>query len=383
MKKRGTNSHKETSNIRRIGKVESVSWLQQKETFTTESKKLRVWFDACTGKQLRYGVAIAKRLRSHKHDVILTTRKHHDTLGLAKSLDEKVVVVGKYDPSSLGSRLVESIMRQLIFSKMFSNAPPDVAISHQSPDLCRVAFGLGVPVVTSWDTTHATAQNRLTLPLTDVLIMSKAIPTELTQEMSVKKVMTFNGVDEVAWIKEFKPTRLDYEKPCVIVRQTETSAAYAVGKKDLTEKLALKLRTLGNVIFLPRYEKRKRRGLIVPESFVDSVNLVAHADLVISVGGTISREAALQGTPSIVISTFGKSYVNEYLTKKGFPLFTVEASKVMNYAKKYLGKRFAVRDLVAGLENPVDLIESIVKNLIKKTTSKSQLKKVQIRNYKN
>jgi predicted glycosyltransferase len=142
----------------------------------------------------------------------------------------------------------------------------------------------------------------------------------------------------------------------------ETQAAYAVGKEDMTEMLAQKLAKSGHVLFLSRYERQHRKNITVTREFIDSVNLAAQADLVITVGGTLAREAALQGTPSIVISTsFGRLYVNDYVTKKGFPLFTVPPSKVVSYAKKYLGKKFDVKESLAKLDNPVDVIEHVVK----------------------
>ncbi|UCE95413.1 MAG: DUF354 domain-containing protein [Candidatus Bathyarchaeota archaeon] len=324
---------------------------------------MKIWYDAGTGKQIRYGVNIAKRLRTLKHNVILTTRKHPDTLGLAQALGERVIVVGKYDPSSLGSRLLQSSKRQLQLSKLFIDSPPNVAISHQSPELCRVAFGLGIPIVTTWDNPHAMAQNRLTLPLANFVIVSRAIPPDFTQRLGVQQVVTFDGVDEIAWIKGFQPDELEYGRPLIVVRQTETGAAYAKGKEGVTEELAFKLRELGNVIYLPRYERRKRKGLIVPEDFVDSTSLTARADLVVSSGGTIAREAALQGTPSIVVKTFDKLYVNDYVARKNFPLFTVDADEVLEYAGKYIGKKFNVDDSLAKMENPVDMILDIVEKI--------------------
>jgi len=323
---------------------------------------MRVWYDACTGKHVRYAVAIARRLRRIGHEVVLTTRKHPDTLALAEVLGEEFITIGKYAPASAYTRVLESTLRQLQFCRMFKENAPDLAVSHQSPELCRVAFGLGVPIIATSDAPHAIAANRLTLSLTDALIISKALPLGFYKKYGSERIIQFDGVDEVAWIKNLKPVKMDYEKPLIVVRQMETKAVYADGKEDMTETLAHKLTTLGHVMFLSRYEKRDRKNLIVPKGFVDSASLAACADLVLTVGGTISREAALQGTPTIVISTtMGHLYANEYITKKGFPLFTVPPSKVLSYAKKYLGKRFDVKAQLAELENPVDVIERLVK----------------------
>ena len=86
---------------------------------------MKIWCDACTGKHVRYGTALAKRLRALGHEVILTTRKHPDTLPLANLLGENFITIGKYDPASLMSRLRESAKREVLFCKMFKNDPPD------------------------------------------------------------------------------------------------------------------------------------------------------------------------------------------------------------------------------------------------------------------
>jgi predicted glycosyltransferase len=328
---------------------------------------MKIWYDACTGKHVRYGVAIAKRLRALGHKITLTTRIHPDTLALAALLKEEFVVVGKYNPKSPLLRLKESLRRQLIFCRMFEKEPPDVAISHRSVELCRVAFGLGIPNISTHDTVHAEAVNRLTMPLIDFLIVSKALPKNSVEGYGIKKIFWFDGVDEVAWIKGFKPEiKYDYEKPLIIVRQLEGKASYAKERSDWTKPLAKKLTSLGNVLFLPRYQKKLEKSLIVPKEFVDSASLVSQADLVISAGGTIAREAALQGVPVIVAKTFEKLYVNDYLAAKGFPIFTVDLSDVFNYAKKLLGKKWDVSALLNELENPVDVVEKIIREEVRR-----------------
>jgi predicted glycosyltransferase len=323
--------------------------------------EMKIWYDACTGKHIRYGVAVAQRLRKLGHEVILTTRKHPDTLALAEFLDEEPIVVGKYAPASKSARLKESAKRQLLFCRMFEKDPPDIAVMHVSIECARVAFGLGIPLISTFDTPHAEAQCRLTVPLTDTVIVSKAIPPQDVYRYGAKKIVQFEGVDEVAWIRGFKPKmKNDFGKPFIVVRQTEVKAAYAEGMTDITEQIARKLSSLAKVVFLTRYDRKAKKGLVVPQSFVDSASLAAQADLVVSVGGTIAREAALQGTPSIVVPLVRAVDVNDYVFGKKFPLFKVKSSDVLKYAKKYLGRHAEVSGLLADLEDPVDVIETIV-----------------------
>jgi hypothetical protein len=313
---------------------------------------------------VRYAVAIARRLRSDGHEVTLTTRKHPDTLPLAEFLEEEFIVAGRYNPKSLMTRLRDGIRRQRFFCKIFDQNRQDVAISHGSVDQCRVAFGLGVPIVSTVDTPYAEAVHRLTLTLSDYIVASKAIPKRILQTYNIGgQIESFDGVDEVAWIKDFKPKqKFDFGKPLIVVRQVEEKAVYTKEKLDLLP-LARKLTRHGKVVFLSRYTRKPIKDLIVPKGFVDSVSLIAQADLFIGVGGTSSREAALQGVPAIIVNLFRTQQVNEFLAKKGFPIFRVEPADALRNAEKLLCKKYDVKHLLAQLENPVDVIADIVKKI--------------------
>ncbi len=310
-------------------------------------------------------MAVAQRFRKLGHDVILTTREHPDTLPLAKLLNENFVVVGRYGLGSLSGKLMESTRRQLKFCRMFEKNPPDIGISHGSVELCRVAFGLGIPSICTNDTPHAEAVKRLTTPLTDYLVIPKAIPTSFFEGYGAKRIIQFDGVDEVAWVKNVQPKiEQKYERPLIVVRQLQTKASYAKGKPDTTIALAKKLTSLGKVVFLSRYYRRTRKGIVIPTKLVDSVSLAAQADIVVSAGGTIAREAALQGTCSIIISTIGRFHVNDYLERKGFPIFTFsDMPQALRCARKNLGRRWNVKNLLEKLDNPVDVIEKIVSTI--------------------
>lgn len=326
---------------------------------------MKVWCDACTGKHVRYSVALSKKLRMMGHEVILTTRKHPDAIPLANLLNENFIVAGKYNPKSLLSRLREGARRQLLFCKIFGKNVPDVAISHGSVDQIRVAFGLKIPTIMTVDTPYADAVLRLTLPLTDYIVASRAIPEEKLRKYNVNgKIIRFDGVDEVAWIKGFQPlVKYNFGKPLIVVREEEEKAVY-FERKFSSVGLAKKLTQLGKVVFLPRYRRRTIKGLIIPKGFVDSASLVAQADLFVGIGGTITREAALQGTPAIVIDIFQEQYVNDYLAKKGFPIYRTELPFAYTLARKVLGSKKDMSALLAKLENPVDVILNIVEGLV-------------------
>jgi len=325
---------------------------------------MQIWYDALTGKHVRYACALANTLRLHGHQLLLTSRKHPDTISVANILKEKFVFVGEYRPESLYTRLKTGLERMQYFTEKFEGNPPELAISHQSPDLCRVAFGLGIPIITTADTPYASAVCKLSVPFSNVLVISSCLPKKYYRSFGCKKIVTFGGVDEVAWAQKQRPLELNLKRPVIVVRQLETGAAYATEKTDYTAEIARKLSEFGTVIFLRRYQNHivitRGRSVACGSKFADSVRLAFSADLLVGVGGTLAREAALQGTPSIIISTFEKQYVNDYLAEKGFPIFTVAKSEVVRCAKKYAGQKFDVANKFSSLENPVKVIAGII-----------------------
>jgi predicted glycosyltransferase len=177
------------------------------------------------------------------------------------------------------------------------------------------------------------------------------------------KLVGFDGVDEAAWIKN-ATHRVEYNfgKPLIVVREPEEKAVYANVKVDMAT-LSKKLTNLGKVVFLSRYERKTCEGLIVPKGFIDTASLVAQADLFVGVGGTITREAALQGTPAIVIKMFQDQFVNDFLIKKGFPIYNVEYSETPKFAEKLMGHKCDVKNLLGKLDDPVDAIVDLIEEV--------------------
>ena len=101
------------------------------------------------------------------------------------------------------------------------------------------------------------------------------------------------------------------------------------------------------VVVLPRTEAAREElneagGFIVPERAIDAPSLVAYADLVISAGGTMNREAVALGTP--VWTTFeGRlGAVDERLITDGRMLRLTRAEDVV-LKRREVGNQPAMR----------------------------------------
>ena len=121
---------------------------------------------------------------------------------------------------------------------------------------------------------------------------------------------------------------VDRERAAVVVRTAPSYALYLRGSEnELLTRLLTRLNEQpdAQTVVLDAHRRaapgaRAPRGLerlIVPERAVDGRSLVAFADLLVSAGGTMNREAAVLGTPVWSIFEGKPGAVDEMLQREG------------------------------------------------------------------
>jgi hypothetical protein len=105
---------------------------------------------------------------------------------------------------------------------------------------------------------------------------------------------------------------LDRERAIVVVRTPPEVSLYHRFENDLFAHVLERLRDAAaqdgvQPVVLPRVVAQRAEltgvpGFVVPERAIDAQSLIAYADLVISAGGTMNREAVALGVP--VYTTF-------------------------------------------------------------------------------
>src|ERR687896_1740147 len=91
---------------------------------------------------------------------------------------------------------------------------------------------------------------------------------------------------------------LDPARPIAVVRTPPAVSLYHRFENPLFAQVLDRLRGEQAVV-LPRVEAQRAEldGFIVPARAIDAQSLIAYADVVISAGGTMNREAVALGTP--------------------------------------------------------------------------------------
>ena len=268
---------------------------------------MRLWFDILTPKQVNLFKPIIDEL--HDHEILCTSRAFRETVELAKIKGLELEVIGNYG-STLYEKLLISADRVNKLAKLINEYKPDKLVTFSSPDACRVAFGLKIPILTLNDSPHAEAVCKLTLPLVDKLMHPWIIPKQafIRYGIEEQKIITYKALDPSVWIK---PT--NNHGKFIVFRLEESRASYV---KDIRSYELLKQLAEYDLIVLARYEEQinaiKDLGIKVLEDVIDTTQLLHNTAIFIGSGGTMNCEAALLGIPNIIYN-MSEIYVNKYL----------------------------------------------------------------------
>jgi predicted glycosyltransferase len=335
---------------------------------------MRIWFDVITPKQARLMSSIAKRLG---REYVITVKGYSESVDILRELNVNFIQIGDYSIGDLKKKLISYAERVKLLSEFVLDYKPDFLISFSSPEAVRVAYGLSIRSITMNDSPHSYHVGRLTLPLSWKVVYPAAIPEDdmIRLGASRESLVPYRGVDEVAWVKDrlydLRNSKREFK---VFIRPEESGASYMLGKEGFTMKLVDEVIRVGaDVIIKPRYESqsimiREKYGkkVTILDSTVDTLDLFGRIVLVVTGGGTMAREAALLGTPSLCAFPLDvKLHVNDFLRDTGFPIWRASSLKeaisiirmILRDPDSYV---VDTRPLMEELEDPRVVIEKIL-----------------------
>jgi predicted glycosyltransferase len=238
-------------------------------------------------------------------------------------------VIGRHRGGRVTDKAAGLASRSWELSRWARRRRFDVAIGHGSNDISIAAAVLRIPSATMFDYEWASVQHNINCRLARAVVVPDAIPPQRLRRYGAgTKLRRYPGLKEEYYLSDFEPSdgvldelRLDRAAPIVVVRTPPDVSLYHRFDNDLLPSILDRLREAQTIV-LPRTDDQRRElladgGFIVPGHAIDAQSLIYHADLVISAGGTMNREAVALGTP--VFTTFeGRlGAVDEQLIKDG------------------------------------------------------------------
>jgi predicted glycosyltransferase len=296
---------------------------------------MRIWIDMTAPAHPLVFRPIIKRLREQGHEVEVTARDYAQTLELLRMLGIEHTEFGRHGGESRVRKIAALFARGNQMRRFAKGKHFDLAACHGSNDLPIAARRLGIPAVDMFDYEFAKWQHNVGCRLSSRVMTPDTIPPIRLRRYGVdeSKLAQFPGLKEEYYLADFEPDAsvleqlgIGREKVLVVLRPPPDVSLYHRKSNPLFPQVVRHLGTAEEVraVVLPRTTAQKEYvrslglpSLIVPDHAVDAQSLIAFADLVVSAGGTMNREAVALGTP--VYTTYGGRLggVDEALIRDG------------------------------------------------------------------
>ncbi|MGA2925370.1 MAG: DUF354 domain-containing protein [Solirubrobacteraceae bacterium] len=315
---------------------------------------MRVWIDLTNSPHVLVMAPVIDDLRARGHVVEVTARDFAQTLGLCRRLRIAHTPIGRHRGSGLAAKARGLVDRSLALLRWARPRGFDLALGHGSNDVSVAAALLRIPCATMFDYEWATVQHSVNCRLAQAVVVPDAIPRQRLYRYGARgKIRAYPGLKEEYYLARFEPDpavlaelSLDPRQPIVVVRTAPEVSLYHRFENDLFAAVLEHVRSAQAVV-LPRTERQRAElqragGFIVPERALDAQSLIAYADLVVSAGGTMNREAVALGTPVFTVFEGRLGAVDQRLIAEG-RLQRLHSAEQVTLAKRDCGAAGAER----------------------------------------
>ena len=293
---------------------------------------LKIWLDADNGPHVMIMRPLVAELTRRGHEVVFTARDRTKTCELLDLFGFDYIKVGAEYGKGMSGKIKGTLGRAWSLTRAIKASKPQVSFGHGSRGLPIASRLMGIPTVTMYD------YEWVNPTLFNWCCRSILLPDAISPErcaaagISSARVVSYPGYKEELYLggRDFDTAiaadlGLRDDSVRVLLRPPATTAHYHNPEAEvILEAILAELARVPNVqlVFLPRtadqLELPKIAGIaeiIVPDKVYDGPSLVATMDMVISGGGTMTREAAIMGIPSYSFFRGQAGMVDEALAR--------------------------------------------------------------------
>jgi uncharacterized protein len=276
---------------------------------------MKIWFDLSNSPHINMFYDMIRELEGMGHEVIITCRPLANTIDLLQQKKLQYEVVGDHYGKNIFKKIFGYPIRVFQLVKYLSGKKIDIAVSQSSFHSPMVAKFLGIPSIYTNDNEHAMGNIPCFLLATEVLIPENlSIESIVKKGGSKKRIKQYPGVKEGIYLWK-KGEQIHAQRAAagvlpvkIYVRPEPLTAQYYKGGLNFLDNCLEQIQHNYEVIVLPRdqtqlqhYRQQKFAALRVPEKPLHFDQIAADCTLFIGAGGSMTRELAILGVPTISV----------------------------------------------------------------------------------
>lgn len=339
---------------------------------------MRIWIDIANSPHINMFLALIRDLE-RAHEVVITCRPLANTVDLLDLHGLKYTVVGVHYGGKLSAKVLGFPRRVMQLRHFLAGLRIDVGVSQSSFAAPVGARLLRVRSIYMNDNEHAMG-NIPAFICADKIMVPEFLGMEKLKRQwaNPKKVVHYPGVKEGIYLWEMAARlsknrgndRDARSRKVVYIRPEPWIAQYYKGSCSFLDELLLGMKDHVDVVLLPRgkeqgvhYKDPKFSGIRVVTTALDIADIVPDCDLFIGAGGTMTREMAVLGIPTISVYQDELLDVDRYLLDVG--AFVHRPALTAPEALQYLesaSHRPPYRELLDKGKAAYDMVKSAILN---------------------
>lgn len=291
---------------------------------------MKIWFDLSNSPHINMFAALIRELQL-EHDVIITCRPLANTVDLLDLHKLPYTVVGRHYGKQFSAKVLGYPVRVWELARFLRPQRIDVAVSQSSFHSPLVAKLLDVRSIYMNDNEHALGNVPSFAFASRILVPEFLSPEILRRQWAnPNKVRRYPGVKEGLYLWELderlqgaaravtavvRPTRKS-----IYLRPEPWTAQYYQGSTNFMDDLLIGLQDHADVTLLPRgqaqaghYRQLRFSRLRIVDTALDIADIAPDCNLFIGAGGTMTREMAVLGIPTISVYQDELLAVDRYL----------------------------------------------------------------------
>lgn len=291
--------------------------------------KLKIWIDLTNSPHVNFFKPFINDWQSEGHQIIITSRDLANTIELINQNGWLHQTIGEHVGKNLLKKIFYFPRRVLSLYKYLKTQAPDIAISQSSFYSPVAAWMLNVPSIYLNDNEHAKG-NYIAFLFASVVLLPEALKNLYSNTFYKKlfRIDFYPGIKEGIYLSKLNLKQKEYyvkkEKKNIYVRLEPITAQYYHGDSFELDNLLIQLKDLHNVYILPRnkkqiehYKSQIFEGINILLTSLYLNDIYKDCDLFIGAGGSMTREMAFLGVPTVSIYQAELLEVDRYLINIG------------------------------------------------------------------
>lgn len=293
---------------------------------------MKIWFDLSNSPHINLFAHLIRDLEAIGHQVVISCRPLANTVDLLELHGFRFEVVGEHYGANFSRKLLGYPIRVGQLVRWLRPQRIDVAVAQSSFHSPVVARLLGVRSIYMNDNEHALGNVPSFLAASRIMVPEFFTDANLRRQWAaLSKVLRYPGVKEgiYLWalqerIEAADGLRAKAGRARVYVRPEPWTAQYYRGDKNFMDDLLLGIKDHVDVTLLPRgkeqgthYRDARFHGLRIVDTAMDIADIAPDCDLFVGAGGTMTREMAVLGIPTISVYQDALLDVDTFLLKEG------------------------------------------------------------------